>query len=66
MKSTVVKIAFDDVSVDGPFGQRTGAMGTGVVGDVNLTVYIEYSEDELSGFNFDSPANGHLGDAADQ
>jgi hypothetical protein len=56
----VVKIAFDDISVDVPLRQRPRTVGAGVIGDIELAVDIENGHRQTGGFDPKRRTGGDL------
>ena len=60
IERAVVKIAFDGVTVHATFRQRAGAMGTVVIGYVEVIAEVEYGECQTSRFNLYDSAFGDV------
>jgi hypothetical protein len=54
---TIVKIAFDDILLDVAFGERTRAMGAGIVGHEELAGNIEDGKDQIVVLDFEGSAD---------
>jgi hypothetical protein len=55
-----MEIAFDDVTFDVTFRQRTRPMGAGIVGHKELAVDVEHREDQVISLHSHGAANVYV------